>query len=116
MTRKLLMAVVVLVVAGSQTGCLFSGVQKGTVTTNYDQKGRVTSVVEDSALGDPNTETHRSARPEGPVLFWGAVNLAWFLLERKKGRGWRRGCRLALTGKTRARIRGQVSGLLHDCR
>lgn len=62
MTRKLLMAVVVLVVAGSQTGCLFSGVQKGTVTTNYDQKGRVTSVVEDSALGDPNTETHRSVR------------------------------------------------------
>ncbi len=39
-----------------------TGVQKGTVTKNYDQQGKVTSVVEDTALGDPDTETHRSVR------------------------------------------------------
>ena len=62
MKRKLLMAAVALLVAGMQGGCWVTGVQKGTVTKNYDQQGKVTSVVEDTALGDPNTETHRSVR------------------------------------------------------
>ena len=40
-------------------GC---GVKTGTVTTNYDREGRVTSTVEDKAVGDPDTDYYRAVR------------------------------------------------------
>ena len=40
-------------------GC---GVKTGMVTTNYDKDGRVTSTVEDKAIGDPDTDYYRAVR------------------------------------------------------
>ena len=57
MNRKMLAAVLVL--AAMASGC---GVKTGTVTTNYDRDGRVTSTVEDKAVGDPDTDYYRAVR------------------------------------------------------
>jgi hypothetical protein len=59
MTKKMLMAVVVLV---SLTGCVFTGVSTGSrKTTFYDQEGRATHTVDDAkAVGDPNTEMYEA--------------------------------------------------------
>ena len=40
-------------------GC---GFKTGMVTTNYDKDGRVTSTVEDKAVGDPDTDYYRAVR------------------------------------------------------
>ena len=57
MNRKMLAAVLVL--AAMASGC---GVKTGTVTTNYDREGRVTSTVENKAIGDPDTDYYRAVR------------------------------------------------------
>lgn len=57
MNRKMLAAVLVL--AAMASGC---GVKTGTVTTNYDRDGRITSTVEDKAVGDPDTDYYRAVR------------------------------------------------------
>lgn len=45
------------------SGCsMLNKVEKGTKTTSYDQKGRVTSVTEDTALGDPNTDMYSAIK------------------------------------------------------
>ena len=57
MNKKMLAAVLVL--AAMASGC---GVKTGTVTTNYDREGRVTSTVENKAIGDPDTDYYRAVR------------------------------------------------------
>lgn len=58
MGRRMVMAVVILAVL-PLVGC---GPKIGNVTTNYGQDGRVTSVVEEQAVGDPDTDYYRAVR------------------------------------------------------
>ena len=57
MSRRVLTALLILAAAAS--GC---GMKTGTVTTSYDRDGRVTSTVEDKAVGDPDTDYYRAVR------------------------------------------------------
>jgi len=58
MSRRMVIALVVLAVV-PLVGCV---VKTGTVTTNYDREGRVTSTVEEQAVGDPDTDYYRAVR------------------------------------------------------
>lgn len=54
------LAAVIAIAALPLVGC---GPNKvGNVTTNYDKDGRVTSTVEDKAIGDPDTDYYRAVR------------------------------------------------------
>lgn len=53
------MLAAVLVLAAISSGCV---PKIGTVTTSYDRDGRVTSTVEDKAIGDADTDYYRAVR------------------------------------------------------
>ena len=53
------MLAAVLILAAISSGC---SPKTGTVTTSYDRDGRVTSTVEDKAVGDPDTDYYRAVR------------------------------------------------------
>lgn len=58
MNRKMLITLLILAFL-PLVGC---GPKTGTVTTNYDRDGRVTSTIEDKAVGDPDTDYYRAVR------------------------------------------------------
>ena len=53
------MLAAVLILAAISSGC---SPKTGTVTTSYDRDGRVTSTVEDKAIGDADTDYYRAVR------------------------------------------------------
>ena len=53
------LAVIAILLMLPMVGC---GFKTGMVTTNYDKDGRVTSTVEDKAVGDPDTDYYRAVR------------------------------------------------------
>lgn len=48
--------------AAMLAGCSLTGTKTGTKTTNYGHDGQVSSVVEDVAVGDPNTEYYGAVK------------------------------------------------------